>query len=106
MLASRRYEKNMHRAPGATRFLAGLFAALLWVCSATAQTEAQATYIVQGATLEAALTHVRRVGAEPDRELSIIHAVAVRLTEAQLARLRANSNVRVFDESAITTRGD
>ncbi len=93
------------KALGASRLLTSIFAAFAWVGIATAQAETQATYIVQGATLEAALTQVRRVGAEPDRELSIIHAVAVRLTEAQLARLRANSSVRVFDDRAITTRG-
>ena len=81
-----------------SRFLLGLFAA--WLASiaiAQGETAAEATYIVQGASLDAARTEVRRVGAEPERELDIIHAVAVRLTPAQVARLRANADVRVFD---------
>ena len=85
--------------------LPGLFAALACAAIATAQTEAEATYIVQGASLDSARTQVRRVGAEPERDLDIIHAVAVRLTPAQLARLRANSDVRVFDDRAVRTRG-
>ena len=90
-----------------SRVLLGLFAALACASSAIAQEETagEATFIVQGASLEAARTEVRRVGAEPERELDIIHAVAVRLTPAQLARLRANSDIRVFDDRAVRTRG-
>ncbi len=87
------------------RFLPGLLVALAWTAIATAQTEAAATYIVQGASLDSARTHVRRVGAEPDRDLDIIRAVAVRLTATQVARLRQNSDVRVFDDREIRTRG-
>ena len=82
--------KTMNRLLRTSRFLPGLLAALAWTAHrATAQTEAEATYIVQSASLDSARTHVRRVGAEPERDLDIIHAVAVRLTAAQLARLRA-----------------
>ena len=89
-----------------SRFLAGFFAALAFAGVAAAQTggEAEATYIVQGASVDAARSHVRRVGAQPARELDIIHAVEVRLTPDQVARLRNNSSVRVFDDRAVRTR--
>jgi hypothetical protein len=48
---------------------------------------------------------VRGVGAEPERDLEIIDAVAVRLSPAQLARLRESSDVRVYDDRAVSTRG-
>ena len=69
-----------------SRFLLGLFAALAASHAiAQGETSADVTYIVQGASLDAARTEVRRVGAQPERELDIIHAVAVRLTPEQLA---------------------
>ncbi|RPI59115.1 MAG: hypothetical protein EHM50_09730, partial [Lysobacterales bacterium] len=93
---------TMLRTP---RFLPALFAALAWSVSAAGQTDGEATYIVQAASLDSARTHVRRVGAEPERDLEIIHAVAVRLTPAQLTRLRGASDVRVFDDREVRTTG-
>src|SRR5262249_27659037 len=58
-----------------------------------------------GATLDAARASVRRVGAEPDRELEIIKAVSTHLTDDQLVRLRAQADVKVFDDRAVKTRG-
>ena len=60
---------------------------------------------MQGATLDAARASVRRVGAEPERELDIIHAVSARLTDEQLTRLRAQADIKVFDDRAVKTRG-
>jgi hypothetical protein len=90
-----------------SRFLAALVAALAFGGLAAAQTDpaAESTYIVQSDSLELARSHVRRVGAEPARDFDIIHAVEARLTEAQVAKLRANSNVRVFDDRSVRTRG-
>ena len=83
--------------------LTGLLVAMFGITSA-ARAE-PVSYIVQGATLDAARTQVSRVGAEPDRDLDIIHAVAAHLTESQLARLRADSSVRVYEDREIRTRG-
>jgi hypothetical protein len=88
-----------------SRFLTGLVTVFAWTGVALAQVQAAATYIVQSETLEAARSHVRRIGAEPARDFEIIHAVEVQLTAEQAARLRANARVRVFDDRAITTRG-
>jgi hypothetical protein len=69
-----------------SRLLPPLVAALAWTAIAAAQSQtaaapadgalataaqenAEATYIVQGASLDSARTHVRRVGAEPERDL-------------------------------------
>ena len=87
------------------RVLPGLLAAFVFTGFAAAQTETAATYIVQGNTLDSARSHVRRVGAEPERELDIIHAVAASLTPAQVARLRAEKSVRVYDDREVKTRG-
>ena len=97
----------MNRLLRPSRFLAGLFAALALsgLASAQASGDALATYIVQGESLDLARSHVRRVGAEPARDLDIIRAVEVRLTAVQVEKLRANSKVRVFDDSAVRTRG-
>src|SRR5688572_28939276 len=78
--------KTMNRLLRTSRFLPGLLAAFAW--TATAQTEAESIYIVQGASLDSARAYVRSVGADPERDLDIIHAVAVRLTPAQVALLR------------------
>src|SRR6267154_3764785 len=92
--------KKLLAAPG---LLTGLLVAMFGITSA-ARAE-PASYIVQGATLDAARTQVGRVGAEPNRDLDIIHAVAAHLTESQLARLRADSSVRVYEDREIRTRG-
>ena len=63
------------------------------------------TYIVQGASLDSARAHVVGVGAEPERDLDIIRAVAARLTEVQAARLRDDPAVRVYDDREVHTRG-
>jgi len=96
----------MNASLGASRFsrvLSALLAATA-VSVATAQADT-ATYIVQGATLDAARTLVRGVGAEPSQDLDIIHAVAAELTAGQLARLRADSSVRVYEDRVVRTRG-
>src|SRR5688500_10167044 len=95
----------MNRVQRISRSLTGLLTALAWTGLALAQAEAPVTYIVQSDTLDAARTHVRRVGAEPARDFEIIHAVEVQLTSAQAAKLRANTSVRVFDDRAVKTRG-
>jgi len=92
----------MYRVIRTSRFLPGLLAAL---AAATAQAEEETTYIVQSASLDSARTHVRSVGAEPERDLDIIQAVAVRLTPAQLVRLREDTEVRVYDDREVRTRG-
>ena len=46
-----------------------------------------------------------RVGAELGRDLDIIHAVSAQLTESQLALLRADSSVRVYEDRALSTQG-
>jgi hypothetical protein len=95
----------MSRVLRTSRLVTGLIAALAWAGTALAQGETSATYVVQSDTLDAARGHVRRVGAEPQRDFEIIHAVAVQLTPAQVERLRANTDVKVFDDRAIKTRG-
>src|SRR5690349_23058332 len=88
----------------APSLLTGLMIAMAGLMTAAAQAE-PVSYIVQGATLDAARTHVSNVGAEPGRDLDIINAVAAQLTESQLARLRADSTVRVYEDRALSTRG-
>ena len=92
----------MDRVIRMSRFLPGLLAVLT---AASAQTQEATTYIVQSASLDSARTHVRDVGAEPERDLDIIRAVAARLTPAQVASLRASPGVRVFDDREVHTRG-
>src|SRR5688572_7278766 len=103
-----RARKTMNNLLRTTRLLPGLFAALAMTAIASAQSEGEGEttrYIVQGTSLGEAGAYVRGVGAEPERELDIIDAVAARLTPAQLARLRADPNVRVFDDREVRTRG-
>src|SRR5689334_10139371 len=49
---------------------------------------APSLYIVQGTTMDAAASNVRRVGANVRQQLDIIHAVSAYLTPAQSERLR------------------
>lgn len=86
-----------------SRFLSALLAATA-ASLATAQADTS-TYIVQGATVDTARTLVRGVGAEPSHDLDIIRAVAASLTPGQLARLRAHSSLRVYQDREVRTRG-
>jgi hypothetical protein len=92
----------MNRSIRTSRFLLALLAALT---AATARAQEQATYIVQAASLDLARAHVRRAGAEPERDLDIIRAVAVQLTPQQLAGLHADAGVRVFEDREVRARG-
>src|SRR5687768_7498319 len=70
---------------------------------------AQATdgelYIVQAQTSEVAARRVQKEGGEAQRELDVINAVAAYLTPAQVASLRSDSSVRVFEDRAVGLRG-
>src|SRR6185437_3007452 len=61
-------------------------------------------YIVQAHTASEARTSVLHVSGQIERELPIIHAVAARLDSQQAARLRAASNVRLFEDRQVATR--
>ena len=78
----------MKSLPRSCRYLPGLVAALAWTAVALAQAAPETTYIVQSASLDSARTQVRRVGAEPERDLDIINAVAVRLTDVAGGHVR------------------
>jgi hypothetical protein len=65
---------------------------------------APSLYIVQGTTLDAAASNVRRVGANVRQELDIIHAVSAYLTPAQSERLRT-AGLKVYADRTVTTRG-
>ena len=95
----------MQKLLPAPRLSAGLLVAMAGMIAAAAQAEPAASYIVQGTTLDAARAQVHSVGATPERDLDLIHAVAAHLTDSQLARLRADSTVRVYEDRAVTTRG-
>jgi serine protease AprX len=96
----------MNASLGASRFSRFLSALLATAVAGLATAQADtSTYIVQGASLDAARTLVRGVGAEPSRDLDIIHAVAAELTAGQLTRLRADSSVRVYEDREVRARG-
>ncbi len=54
----------MQKLIPAPRLLTALLIAMAGMTTAAAQSEPSASYIVQGATLDSARTHVSRVGAE------------------------------------------
>src|SRR6185503_1676483 len=62
-------------------------------------------YIVQAKSAEAARQSVARVGVEAGQTLDIIHAVSAYLNESQVARLRKERGVRLFEDRAVSTRG-
>ncbi len=63
-------------------------------------------FIVQGATVDAALHGVQSVGARNRRsKLEVIRAVAVNLTPSQVARLRATPGLRVYADRQLRTSG-
>ena len=72
---------------------------------AVAQATQGELYIVQAQTSEVAARRVQKEGGEAQRELDVINAVAAYLTPAQVASLRADSSVRVFEDRAVGLRG-
>jgi hypothetical protein len=75
------------------------------VKAGSAEVKADALFIVQGKTMNAALKSVRAVGAEAHQELEIIRAVSANLTPSQVGRLRAEKGLRVYEDRALSTRG-
>src|SRR5687768_1267627 len=73
--------------------------------SAVAQATQGELYIVQAQTSQVAALRVQQEGGEAQRELDVINAVAAYLTPAQVALLRADSSVRVFEDRAVGLRG-
>src|SRR5688572_30499593 len=82
-----------------------LTATVTGIGSAVAQPTGGELYIVQAKSSEAAARRIHAEGAEAQRELDVINAVTAYLTPAQLAALRADSSVRVFDDRAVGLRG-
>jgi serine protease AprX len=60
-------------------------------------------YIVQAATTLTARREIQRVGAKPGKELGLINAVATELSGAQLARLNAHGNIRVYADLQVSS---
>src|SRR5580658_431087 len=89
--------------------VASLLAAML-ATSAIAAAAPQSTnptgasrYLVQAATLTLAQQDVQQVGGTLERNLDVIHAVSAYLDGAQVAQLRARSDVRVFADRSMHT---
>src|SRR5687768_13830958 len=82
-----------------------LTASVTGIGSAVAQPTGGELYIVQAKSSGAAATRLHKEGAEAHRELDVINAVTAYLTPAQLASLRSDSSVRVFDDRAVGLRG-
>ena len=66
---------------------------------AVSQDDTTASYIVQAADLETAVTAVQQVGGELTHELGIINAVGANLTAAQFAVLEKNSDITNLQEN-------
>ncbi|HTC52584.1 MAG TPA: S8 family peptidase [Steroidobacteraceae bacterium] len=62
-----------------------------------------ARYLVQAPTLTLAQQDVQQVGGTLERNLDVIHAVSAYLDAAQVAQLRARSDVRVFADRSMHT---
>lgn len=60
-------------------------------------------YLVQAATLTLAQQDVKQVGGTLERDLDVIHAVSAYLDAAQVAQLRARSDVRVYADRSMHT---
>ena len=92
----------MNRGPNLKRngrlagFILFIFA-LLGIIAAPQTTTA--SYIVQGESLETAVTAVERVGGAITHELSIINSVGANLTPAQLSHLQANPAISSVQEN-------
>src|SRR5215472_7265768 len=62
-------------------------------------------YIVETRGQDSATQAVRRAGGRITHELPIIHGVSALLTPRQAARLRRNSALQLFADSAVQTQG-
>ncbi len=82
-----------------------LLTALVAAGAAMADAPARWLYIVQSKSSDAAATRLRSAGVQAERELSVINAVSAYLTPEQVATLRADSSVRVFDDREVSPRG-
>ncbi|MGA9367613.1 MAG: hypothetical protein WBV35_09150, partial [Steroidobacteraceae bacterium] len=82
-----------------------LILALVLGAAAPAANAAARLYIVQAPTTVAARASVLRVHGEVVRDLSIIHAVTAQLDSQQVARLRATSGVRLFEDRKVAAHG-
>ncbi|WP_116813623.1 S8 family serine peptidase [Steroidobacter cummioxidans] len=87
------------------RSTALILTALVAAGTALADAPTRSLYIVQSKSADAASQRLRSAGVEAERELDVINAVAAYLTPEQLAALRADSNVRVFDDREVSPRG-
>ena len=79
--------------------------AALWfgVALANAQIEdPNASYIVQGPELEAVQTAVTAAGGRVTHELAVINGVAALLSDAQVSRLEAQSNLRLTPDNRLS----
>src|SRR6187431_726990 len=87
------------------RSTALLLTALVAAGTAMADAPARSLYIVQSKSADAATQRLRSSGIQAERELGVINAVSAYLTPDQLASLRADSTVRVFDDREVSPRG-
>src|SRR5688500_17232152 len=87
------------------RSTALILTALVAAGAAMAEAPARSLYIVQSKSAEAASERLRSEGVAAERELDVINAVAAYLTPDQVAALRADSTVRVFDDREVSPRG-
>jgi serine protease AprX len=67
--------------------------------------EPPSLYIVQAKTTDVALRHITEVGGESGQVLNIIRSVTAYLKPEQVARLRADTDVRVFTDRSVSTSG-
>ncbi|HYP81081.1 MAG TPA: hypothetical protein VEQ17_12375, partial [Steroidobacteraceae bacterium] len=96
----------MNRTPAyVTASVTALVAGTALVLTAAAEPSSLNGYIVQAGTTQQAHEHLARIGAVGGRELDIIHAVGVQLTDQQAARLRRDPDVSVHVDRAVRTRG-
>jgi serine protease AprX len=89
------------------RLVTGLFLSItalsLGAATLTRETPS-ARYLVQASSVDAARERVALVGARVERDLAIVHGVAVHLNPWQLERLRGMAGVSVFADRALQSR--
>lgn len=95
------------RTPSIALLLSALVATTAVAAPDSSVANAEATsslYIVQAKSVDAASRRVRSAGIEAERELAVINAVTAYLTPAQLASLRGDASVRVYEDRSLESK--